>query len=351
MTTVQRYDFAQFTATKTDEGFLVDSPIVARTGILEYLRADGGIRRELRLPEDVFDPESLASMKGKPITVDHPKSGTVDSKTAHRLTVGTILTEGRQDGENVRPDIVIHSPDAIGDRRELSLGYKAELIEEPGEHPVFGRYDAIQKNIRVNHLSVVKRGRAGVARLNLDSTDIDFLTETEQQTMSTVKVKLDNGLEYDAAPEVSAELVKLRTDAQGVAEKLAAIPKLQAEKDTLQARVDAFQSELDKAIEEGKQQALARIKLDSQAEKFKVDTNGKADIDVKKEVILAVNPKMNLDGKDEAYINAAFDLSVEFKTDAMASQRVSVHTKTDSATVLTSEEKRLAMINRAKGVK
>ena len=50
MTTVTRYDYSAFTATKTDEGFLVDSPIVARIGIQEYRRADGSIRKELRLP-------------------------------------------------------------------------------------------------------------------------------------------------------------------------------------------------------------------------------------------------------------------------------------------------------------
>ena len=265
---VQRYDYSEFKATTTDEGFLVDSPIVARIGIQEYRRADGSIRKELRLPEEVFSVEALSSMKAKPITVDHPGTGRVDSKTAHRVTVGTILDGGKQDGDHVRTDIVIHSPDAIGDRRELSLGYMAVLDETPGEWNG-QKYDAIQRNIRVNHLSVVKQGRAGVARLNLDSDEIEDINfkPKEHQTM-TVKIKLDNGIEYDAAPEVSVALEKLRSDASAAATKL---EKLEAERDTLKARVDGIQSELDKAKEQGRADALARIKLEEVASKLKVD--------------------------------------------------------------------------------
>jgi len=339
MTEVQRYDYSSFEAKKTDEGFLVDSPIVARIGIQEYLRADGTMRRELRLPEDVFHPDSLASMRGKPVTVDHPKSGKVTSKDAYRVTVGTILTEGRQDGDYVRPDIVIHSPDSIGDRRELSLGYTAVLDETPGEHPVFGKYDAIQRNINVNHLSVVKRGRAGVARLNMDSNEEDFINQQEQQTMSMVKIKLDSGLEYDAAPEVSAELNKLRADAQGFAEKLNAIPKLEAERDTLKARVDGIEAELETAKSNGKAEALARIQLESVAGKFKIDCKDKTDRQVKESVILAVRKDAVLADKSEIYIDAAYDMAVEVAPDAaMASQRKDALTNDDGKKFVTAKD-------------
>ncbi len=38
--------------------------------------------------------------------------------------------------------------------KELSVGYLVDTIEEPGEYNG-ERYDAIQTNIRVNHLAVV----------------------------------------------------------------------------------------------------------------------------------------------------------------------------------------------------
>ncbi len=329
MTTVTRFDYSDFKATKTDEGFLVDSPIVARIGIQEYRRADGTMRRELRLPEEVFHPDSLSSYRGKPITVDHPASGKVTHKDAHRVTVGTMLSVGRQDGEASRTDITIHSPDTIGDRRELSLGYSTHLDETPGEHPVFGRYDAIQRNIRVNHLSVVKKGRAGaIARLNMDSDEDPFFNQQEQQTM-TDKVKLDNGIEYDVAREVSAELKKLRADASDAKIKLDAAT---AEKDVLQAKVDAQADALKAAKEEGRADALERLTLEATATKFKVDAKDKSDREVKELVIKTVRKDADLKDKSDVYVDAAFDMALEVApTAAMATQRQAVHTHNDAA--------------------
>ena len=55
----------------TAEGYFIDHPIVTSTGIFEYKNRDGSIRRELRLPEEVFDPASLESYEGKPVIVTH----------------------------------------------------------------------------------------------------------------------------------------------------------------------------------------------------------------------------------------------------------------------------------------
>lgn len=336
MTTVTRFDYSNFQAVKTDEGYLVDTPIVARIGIQEYQRADGTIRREFRPPEEVFHPDSLASYRAKPITLDH-SIPVVTSKDAHRVTIGTMISAGRQDGDWSRTDIVIHSPDNIGKRRELSLGYTAILDETPGEWNG-QKYDAVQRHIRVNHLSVVKKGRAGVARLNLDSEEIldeadnaeDFSTQQEQQPMNVIKVKLDSGLEYDAAPEVSVELNKLRADASDAKTKLDTI---QAKADTLQAKVDAQADELTKAREQGRADALARLELEGVATKFKLDHAGKTDREVKEAVIKAVRKDADLAGKSDVYIDAAFDMAVEVApAQNMASQRAAVHTaKTDSA--------------------
>lgn len=341
---VQRYDFAELKARIDSDGFLHDSPIVGRVGIQEYRRADGTIQRELRLPEEVFHPDALVSAKGKPISVDHA-DGKVTKKNAHRVTIGTMLDALKQDGDNVRSDIVIHSPDAIGERRQLSLGYTAKLDETPGDHPVYGRYDSIQREIRVNHLSVVKAARAGpVARLNLDGNE-DFFTPQEQAPM-TVKVKLDSGIEYDAVPEVAAELNKLRADASNTAEQLKTIPQLQAKVDALEAETKDLPAKLDAAKAEGKAQAETRAKLDSVATGFKIDTAGKSDREVKEAVILAVRKDAKLEGKSAEYIDAAFDLAVEFKGDAaMAAQRQAAQHNDGKSAVVSSADKRAAMIS------
>lgn len=156
----------------TSEGYLVDRPILTTTGIFEYRNPDGSVRRELRLPEDVFDPESLKSYKGKPIIITHD-AGLVTKDNVDKHQIGTILTDGYRSGENVRAEIVIHNTDAMKDAglKELSLGYNLDLDETPGvwngEH-----YDARQKNVRINHLALVREARAGEqARLNIDGRD------------------------------------------------------------------------------------------------------------------------------------------------------------------------------------
>jgi len=330
--TVQRYDFAQLKATKTDEGFLVDTPIVGRVGIQTYLNADGTTRKEYRPAEEVFHPDALASMVGKPITDAHP-NGKVTAANFKKLTIGTILGAGKQDGDNVRVDIIIQDAEAIikaekGGVRELSLGYTVDLDETPGEYNG-EKYDVIQRNLKINHLALVPKGRAGNARLNLDRFDAVAFMEAEMPNVMS-RVRLDNNIEYDASPEVVHALETLRADAlnfktQSEAQKAEA-EKLAGERDTLKARVDGFAAELAKvktdALESARAEIKARAELDKAAEGFKVDCAGKSDREVKEAVIKAVRSDADLTGKSDEYVNAAFDMSVSMKADAaMQGQR------------------------------
>ena len=153
----------------TDEGYLVDHPIVTSVGIFVYHNPDGSERRELRLPEEVFAAKSLASYKGKPVIITH-EAGYVDTENVQEEHVGTVLSEGYQDGNDVRTEIIIHDMDTVRNigLRELSLGYNLRLEEIPGVWE--GQpYDAIQRDIEINHLALVDKARAGEqARLNID---------------------------------------------------------------------------------------------------------------------------------------------------------------------------------------
>lgn len=168
----QRFDSIPLSDTYfTPEGYLIDNPILTRVGIFEYHNADGSVRRELRLPEEVFAAESLASYKGKPVILTH-EAGLVDVDNVQQEHIGTILSEGMQDGDNVRAQIVIHDAESLDyGLRELSLGYTQTPDETPGVwngQP----YDAIQRNIQINHLALVEKARAGEqARLNIDGEE------------------------------------------------------------------------------------------------------------------------------------------------------------------------------------
>ncbi len=59
-----RYDSAKVKARFDENGFLVDTPIVARVGVQTYYLPDGTERREFRPASEVFKHDSLAQLSG-----------------------------------------------------------------------------------------------------------------------------------------------------------------------------------------------------------------------------------------------------------------------------------------------
>lgn len=314
-----RYDQSPVKATKNEDGFIYDTPILTRTGVFVYLNPDGSERREYRPPEEVFHADSLQGYKGLPITNGHP--GLVTSANAANHTIGAVLGEARQDGNNLIADIVIHNPAAVNaGNKELSVGYKLDLDETPGISPDGERYDAVQRNIRPNHLAIVKKGRAGVARLNMDG---DAVFNDKDVTMS--KMRLDNGIEYDAAPEVIQAYNKLKQDA---ADSEAAKAKEQARADAAEADLKKLQSELPQMKQDALVAARSRVELEAVANTHQVEFNAdSADRAIKEGVIKAIRgDSVSFDGKSDDYVQAAYDFALQShaeaqKADAVAKQR------------------------------
>jgi len=154
---------------RTEDGYLVADAKVARTGIQLYLGAEVG-RPDMRTvrvyrPADaVFDRASLASYAHKPMASDHPGDG-ITADNWKRVAVGHLGEEVVRDGEFVRVPLIVMDRAAVADieagKRELSAGYTCELDFTGGQTPEGEAYDAIQKNIRINHVAIVHRGRAG----------------------------------------------------------------------------------------------------------------------------------------------------------------------------------------------
>ena len=72
----------------TPEGYIKGRVIVTRCGVFLYKNADGTIRKELRHPDDVRDPESLETIKMIPIVDGHPPERLVSASNAKKLSVG-----------------------------------------------------------------------------------------------------------------------------------------------------------------------------------------------------------------------------------------------------------------------
>ncbi len=313
-----RCDVAPIRAALTEDGYLVDpAAIITRTGIFEYRRADGSLRREYRPPEEVFAARHLSSWRGKPVTIGHP--GQVSAQNVRRHAVGTVISDARQDGDNVVAEVIVHEPSAITShgQRELSCGYAVEIDATPGT--VNGqRYDCIQRNLRANHLAIVPRGRAGNARLNLDAADIETDEETEcmaddkpRRQMS--RVRLDSGIEYDAEAEVARELTKLRDDLTAASKRA---DTAEAERDTLKAKADKHADEIKAAREDAAKEAgaaaVARATLELAARQHGVEV--KAD-HTPRQIREAIVKKVRGDGvdfteKSDAYVEATYDMAI-----------------------------------------
>ena len=329
---VTRFDSVAIPSARIDaDGFLHDQPILTRAGVFSYRNPDGSMRREYRPPEEVFRADSLASYRGKPITIRHPTEGMVTPSNARRVSVGTIISEGRQDGDSVRADIVIHDPAAMGGNRELSVGYHLDYDPTPGTTPDGQRYDGVQRNIMSNHLSVVPAARAGrIARLNLDGDEI-FDNEEEKNMPNLAKIRLD-GIDYEAAPEVVNALNRESTRADEAEQKTGEMQKrldsITAERDGLKAKVDAHPAELEKVRKDAADivtaNVKARVDLLQTATGFRIDkAEDMSDKEIKVAVVKAVRgDSFDPEGKSDAYIDAAFDLAKDDKrNDAMADQR------------------------------
>lgn len=159
---------------QTTEGYVRVDGRISRVGIQVYHDASGNERRELRLPEEVFDPDSVRSFSLVPLTNTHPDVLLTDV-TARTHTVGAVGEQIREDGDFLRAPLIIYDRDAISaaraGRSQLSCGYSCELDETPG---VWNgqRYDAVQRKIRGNHVALVDFARAGPeARIRLDAAD------------------------------------------------------------------------------------------------------------------------------------------------------------------------------------
>lgn len=334
-----RFDTATFKATIDEDGFLVDTPVVARLGVQVYYMEDGSTLREFRPAEEVFKEESLASYQGKPMTLDHVF---VNSDNAKDVVVGSVSGKAEALGSTVIAPIVIYSQQAIdearsGNAKELSVGYSAFIDNTPGwGDPVTGQYvlksdaqesdvdptwqefDAIQRDIKVNHLAMVYRGRAGIAKLNMDGqqenpyTD-DVKSNIEEKDM-TVKIKIDSA-EVEVSKDVADHIAKL--DSAIEAQK-AKVDTIEAERDALKAKVDGIPAEIEKAVKAAKADAEALAALVTVAAEAGVKADG---LDAKGIKVAYVKEVSGLDvsEKSDAYIDAAFDIAKD--SDKMAEVR------------------------------
>ena len=317
-----------FTFKETPEGYLMGKAIVTNIGVFTYANGDGTYSRELRAPEEVFNMDSMQTLRGKPITNDHPgERVTVDN--IDKYAVGKTEGDPISDPYHLSIGLVFDNKDAItdikGGKRALSCGYDCDLEQKSGVW-MGVPYDAVQRNISYNHISLVDRGRAGDdAIIRMDSVDatlihiIDKEVPMAEKALRTITIDNvdfqaeDKVIEVYQAEKTRSDTLQKNLDSLN-AEKSAVV----AERDALKEKQDALQKQFDEMkanhIDKSEIEKLVQARMDlyEVAKKAKVEfKDSDSEKDIMIAVIKAVAPKAKVDAADDVYIQTRYKIVVE----------------------------------------
>ncbi len=307
--------------TRTPQGGLRIDANLTRTGIFIYKDEQGRDVREYRSPEEVFKADSLATLHLAPIVIGHPAM--VDPSNWQRHSVGTIGEDVRADGKFVVAKAVVQDRKTIDaierkDLTELSCGYEVDLVHTPGTTPEGEHFDALQTNIRYNHVGIGPAGwgrAGGEVRLRLDGNG-DVVVPADPIGVGML----------------TAEQEKARADKAEADLKAAT-----ARADKLEGERDAEKVRADKAAEvkpvDVPALVAARTALESSARtvlgaetNFTTKEDGKderpmTDGEIITAVIAKDDASFKVDGRSSDYLRARFDNIVERSTKADAAHR------------------------------
>lgn len=332
---------------KRSDGYLVVDARLARTGLQKYLgsevgKPDQAIVTVYRSADEVFHKDSMASFAHRPVTNDHPADAvTADNWKTH--AVGSTSDEIKRDGDFVRVPLMVSDAATIraveSGKRELSAGYTCELKWEPGVTADGQTYDAIQTNIRANHVAIVTAGRAGkdcrIGDAAVDHWGAAPITRAQdKETPMNLRTVMVDGLSVETTDQGAQAIERLTSDKKTLQSALDA-EKSKTEEE--RRKHEAEMAKKDAALDDAKAKVLDqagidrlvsdRVALVAVAAKIapNVKTTGLSDAALRLEVVKTKLGDAAVAGKSEAYVDARFDILAE---DAAAKADPVRHTMT-----------------------
>ena len=322
-------------------GFLKVDAVIARTGIQKYLPVELGDEGDepigvFRPVEEVTHIESLDSFTNVPVTDNHPTE-MVDIENYTKYAKGSISSINvvqLEDGITaLKTQLVITDKSLIesirNGKKELSVGYENILVQKDGTHEGED-YKYIQTDIRANHVAVVDAGRCGgICKLMIDKSSMSDNLKKEGETVMIVKI---NGVEFEVAEEVAAEMERLieaeKAAKESEDEGAEEVKETKEAMDTLQAKVDTLTksnakqaSKLNDSaglVDAGVEAKLAILTVakDAGVECKTTDTI----LAVKQAIVKSLD--IDTTDKTEVYLDACIDMNIkEMKDTATRKQR------------------------------
>jgi len=346
-----RFDFQEsgLRIVQTEDGFLKAIADIARPGVFPYVYENGQVVYEAKLPGDILSSETVASASGAPLTLDHPKDEMgnhilVNPENAQNLSHGNVSEPEIVDGK-IRVLLTALTKEAVNEirsgKRELSIGFEYDLDSTPGQLDGVN-YDSAQKNIRINHVALVDRGRAGdQIRIHgdkkqmfkyrkFDSTadlEIGSKEVLDELLLLNKKIKADSLELEKLTKKVKAdegEIESLKAQIAGTPLKNEAadkeLQKIMAQLDTALSQVEAWKQKYAKLEEEVPAMAeeVATETMDAMNMAKSVDpemkTDGLSAKEIKLQIIGKVLPfkeGVKVDSLDKAIIQARYEAACD----------------------------------------
>lgn len=322
---------------KLDEnGFLVLKARPTRAGVFTY-RFDGKLVRELRHPDDVFDPESMKTLAMKPFTMMH-KGQILNSETFRKHTHGTTGENVARVDNYLECNISVQDKQAIDiilelNRTKLSAGYVCKIEKVGGEFEGV-RFDQRQRNIRYNHVTggIPAKGKGFFQPRGGDGCEFRFdlaselIDKIEKEDLVMIKkeipalnigkgenaVRLDS-LVVEETPEVMKILEQRGKLASALEKSQTRLDRTEGERDQFKTDKEELEEKLAEAIpaERFDAEVKERSELEAMAEEIKIkDFKKLSNKEIKKAICLEENPKSDEKRFDlsEDYLNGQFDI-------------------------------------------
>lgn len=199
----------------TNDGYMAAMPRISRTGIQLYRGFEVGMRdkavvRVYRPETEVFHKDALASLAHRPLTNDHP-SVPVTADNWKEFSVGQSGGDVARDGEFVRVPMSVMDGKTIKDiqngKKQISVGYSCDLTFQDGVTPDGQAYDAIQTNIRGNHIAFVKAARGGDRLSFGDAANMMPLAIDSAAFAKAAKQICDGLVDKEASPATATAFI------------------------------------------------------------------------------------------------------------------------------------------------
>ena len=275
-----------------DSGEMIAPVTIARAGDMLYKAKELGkdfadlppdqVVRVTTPAEVLFDEATIELCRSMPVTVGHPKD---DVSLANNKLLQKGFLEGlpSPDGSHLSGYVVLNDADTIklvdSGVDQTSWGHDAVLkrVEENGV------VSAVKTKITsVNHLAIVRRGRAQSTRIGDSGEEIDIV---DKSAFDVVEAERD-----DAIAKVATLTQKL------------------ADAETAKLSDEAIQTLVEERVEARTELLIEVAKLGD--EFASMDFKGKSESEIKRAVVTKLHDKDFADKSDD-YISSRFDSALE----------------------------------------